>query len=404
NVDANDAGTESEADAAIAQMLALPGQGPGEEPTPEPIPGVTEIEAVGSVSFNDAKEGVLLTATDNITDGNGAIIDRDYQWQKFVNGAWEDVLGATNSTYDVAADQSEVGDEIRVVVTTTDDSFNTTTFVSASDVIENVNDAPVLTFNAATDVTTIAENNAATVVADLSATDADVNAITFQALTGQDAAYFELNGSNDLVLKAGVDYEQLAANNKTLDVTVTINDGQGGTDSESFSVAITNFAADDNDFDNLGAAGSQIINGDGAANTQYGGSGNDTLNGGGGNDTLYGGSGNDTLNGGADSDNLYGGQGNDTFVFTGKSSDTIRDFNVANDTIDISAIDANEFFFAFGDQAFTFGGEDATPDAAEVSFQYVGGNTIVTANVNDGTDLTITIIGQHALTAADFVL
>jgi hypothetical protein len=236
NVDANDAGTESEADAAIAQMLALPGQGPGEEPTPEPIPGVTEIEAVGSVSFNDAKEGALLTVVDNITDGNGSIIDRDYQWQKFEGGVWVDVVGETNSTYQVSNTQSEVGDEIRVVVTTTDDSFNTTTFVSADDVIQNVNDVPVLS-SAAQAATTSAENNVARIlVADLTVSDFDgaLDTITYE-LTGDNASAFEIfNG--DLYLKAGANFET----DSTLNVTVNVDDGTVNSNSLNFSYTLTN--------------------------------------------------------------------------------------------------------------------------------------------------------------------
>jgi Ca2+-binding RTX toxin-like protein len=57
------------------------------------------------------------------------------------------------------------------------------------------------------------------------------------------------------------------------------------------------------------------------------------------NDTLTGANGNDTLIGGAGADSLTGGLGLDTFVFNSPSEgvDTITDFIVADDTIQVSA-------------------------------------------------------------------
>jgi Ca2+-binding RTX toxin-like protein len=90
----------------------------------------------------------------------------------------------------------------------------------------------------------------------------------------------------------------------------------------------------------------------------YGGDGNDNLQGGSQNDFLFGeggadillagqgddylggGAGNDLLNGALGSDTLTGGAGNDTFAFsTALSSDavdTIKDFSVTNDKIQLS--------------------------------------------------------------------
>ena len=67
------------------------------------------------------------------------------------------------------------------------------------------------------------------------------------------------------------------------------------------------------------------------------GMGDDAVTGGSGRDFLVGGADNDTLNGGAGQDSLLGGGGADTFVFSTceVGPDTIVDFSVADDTIQL---------------------------------------------------------------------
>ncbi|PKG78884.1 hypothetical protein CXF80_11500 [Shewanella sp. Actino-trap-3] len=75
-----------------------------------------------------------------------------------------------------------------------------------------------------------------------------------------------------------------------------------------------------------------------------GGTGNDILFGQGGNDVLNGGEGNDLLIGGLGDDTLIGGLGNDTFVWSkgDTGTDTIKDFEVNNDSLHISDLLQNE--------------------------------------------------------------
>jgi len=71
--------------------------------------------------------------------------------------------------------------------------------------------------------------------------------------------------------------------------------------------------------------------------------GNDVLEGGSGNDTLRGGGDNDTLDGGSGNDLLVGDDGADTFVLSlGMGQDTIGDFDVAVDSLDLSALSPAE--------------------------------------------------------------
>lgn len=108
----------------------------------------------------------------------------------------------------------------------------------------------------------------------------------------------------------------------------------------------------------IGGAGNDTLNGGADADTLFGRNGfdtlnggagddelngnadNDTLSGGFGDDVLNGGAGDDTLTGGADVDTLTGGTGVDTFDFNsdGEGVDTITDFTVGTDLIDLVGI------------------------------------------------------------------
>jgi len=78
--------------------------------------------------------------------------------------------------------------------------------------------------------------------------------------------------------------------------------------------------------------------------TNYGdtltGTGSDTIYGLAGNDTINAGTGNDILIGGTGNDTLIGGAGSDIFVFDarGFGSDTITDFEIGADKLDLSAL------------------------------------------------------------------
>lgn len=96
-----------------------------------------------------------------------------------------------------------------------------------------------------------------------------------------------------------------------------------------------------------GGTGNDLISGGGGNDTLLGRAGNDRLNGGGGDDILrggggrdllVGGNGNDQLSGGSGNDVLIGGAGSDRFLFVnaGDGVDTIVDFTVGEDLIQIS--------------------------------------------------------------------
>ena len=91
----------------------------------------------------------------------------------------------------------------------------------------------------------------------------------------------------------------------------------------------------------LGPATARHLIGSAADDNLEGWDGDDTLEGGSGDDTLYGDGGDDMLVGGSGDDILTGGPGGDTFVFAaGHGTDTITDFTLDEDVMDLSELPA----------------------------------------------------------------
>ncbi|TAN70279.1 MAG: hypothetical protein EPN17_05840 [Methylobacter sp.] len=148
----------------------------------------------------------------------------------------------------------------------------------------------------------------------------------------------------------------------------------------------------------------------------------DQLSGGNGNDTLLGGPGNDTITGGAGQDWLSGGSGADQFKFnsetdtgiTAKSRDIIDDFFIAsseymsgeNDTIDLSAIDANKatavddaFSLSVGD---TFSGSFTSP--GQLYFDTNKHSLYGNNDADPAPDFFILLISANSLPVSSLVL
>ena len=147
-------------------------------------------------------------------------------------------------------------------------------------------------------------------------------------------------------------------------------------------------------FERLILEGSGAINGtgNGDANHITGNGGANVLDGGAGNDILNGGLGNDTLIGGLGADTMTGGGGNDVFlirqesVFTSSNplgrtieTDSISDYVIGQDEIDLSDIDAIAGTAGVND-AFSFGAFDGT--AGRISLSFSGGITTVLLDVD----------------------
>lgn len=124
-----------------------------------------------------------------------------------------------------------------------------------------------------------------------------------------------------------------------------------------------------------GRGGNDKMKGGAGNDSMNGGNGRDRLDGGGGNDALVGGAGNDFVSGGKGADDLTGSLGADTFYFRkGFGSDTITDFDAAEDIIKIGK-GAGRYGQLDIDQA----GDDVTIAFANVTI------TVLNADVADFT-------------------
>jgi len=117
------------------------------------------------------------------------------------------------------------------------------------------------------------------------------------------------------------------------DIYIMDNDGDVVTETSNLTTEIDTVKSSKTytlgaNLENLTLTSSAAIDGTGNAldNVLTGNKGANVLNGGGGDDTLEGGIGNDTLTGGA---------GHDTFLLKNTSKDTITDFSVSDDTIQL---------------------------------------------------------------------
>ncbi|MEK0429655.1 MAG: hypothetical protein RL001_2182 [Pseudomonadota bacterium] len=164
-----------------------------------------------------------------------------------------------------------------------------------------------------------------------------------------------------------------------------------------------------------GDGGPDVLVGQSSDDTLAGGGGDDLQLGGGGADSIDGGAGGDNIHGGTGADLLKGGTGNDVFVYeaitdsTQWDTDVVLDFEIDQDMIDLSLIDAD--ITKPGDQMFVWVGVVSArpqPDAAEGKVVYwtQNGLTFVQADTaGDGLPpLELMLTGTLTVSAADFVL
>ncbi len=221
----------------------------------------------------------------------------------------------------------------------------------------------------------------------------------------------EASGQGTDTVYSTVDYT-LGQNVENLTLTGAAHTGTGNT--------LNNVITGNNLGDRLfGVDGNDTLSGGVGNDTLDGGNGDDKLDGGAGDDRLYGGAGNDTLEGGTGTDFLSGGAGADIFVFRSVNAslpnsivngarldvrDTIADFEVGQDKIDFSVIDADTT--RVNDQAFHFIGEGGFTKQQVGELRYVRSTGVLSGDINgDGeADFEVCLVNKAALTAGDFIL
>ncbi|CNK53954.1 Metalloprotease [Yersinia aldovae ATCC 35236] len=138
-----------------------------------------------------------------------------------------------------------------------------------------------------------------------------------------------------------------------------------------------------------------------------GGSGNDELLGNESVNVLASGGGDDKLSGGGGADQLWGGKGHDTFIYRRAedslttSSDTIHDFEVGKDKIDLSALSLQENKIRLADKLSFSGYTEIVQqydDISNITYLMIDFNPQVSK-----CDMMIKLTGKHQLSLNNFI-
>ena len=199
---------------------------------------VTNIDEQGSLalSITNPRVGSVLAAT--ITDPDSHPATVGWQWQRADDPsdlAWTNISGATSATYTViAADRGKV---LRAVVSYLGvGGVDQEVQSAATSAVRAANQLP--TFPSETTARSVPENTVAGVAIGLpiGATDADDDPLTY-SLSGDDATSFTLSTvSGQISTSAALDFETKNA----YQLTVSVTDGQGGSDSIAVTIQVTN--------------------------------------------------------------------------------------------------------------------------------------------------------------------
>ncbi|WP_313241497.1 putative Ig domain-containing protein [Stutzerimonas kunmingensis] len=179
--------------------------------------------ATGELSVTGtAEEGGTLTANLTASDVDGGITTA-YQWQVQVDGEWTDIVGATEAEFAIADDQSQVGQTVRVVATTTDALGGTTVFTGQAQTIANVDDEATGTLT----VTGTAEEGG-TLTANLAPFDEDggVAGVSFQWQVQVDGEWTNIDGATSNIFAIADDQSLVG---QSVRVVATSTDALGGT-------------------------------------------------------------------------------------------------------------------------------------------------------------------------------
>lgn len=239
------------------------------------------------------------------------------------------------------------------------------------------------------------------------------NPATFVENPGEGTDIVQVSSGFSFTLPANI--ERLIVGNYAGSTTgpATLTGNTSSNIIQGYSNAERLFGLDGNDRLD-GNGGDDVLNGGSGNDVLEGGNGADTLNGASGSDTIRGEDGNDILIGSTGADDLYGGAGSDRFAFNTpndsplSSGDTIHDFDVSVDLIDLSGIDTRPDIE--GDQGFVYSGVPGEPwgvyllpvaDNGDGTYEYI----LYADWTGNGTeDIEIYVHSIGALTVSDLIL
>lgn len=177
----------------------------------------------------DASE-VLSNYTFSLTDDAGG--------RFAIDGSAGEITVANGSLLDYEANTSH--DVTVQVADAAGNSYSQVMTIQVDDVIENASPTITSNGNGPTASINVAENT--TAVTTVTATDADLDTLTYSISGGVDAGLFSIGSSSGvLTFDAAPDFESPADANSdnVYEVTVLVSDGNGGTDTQAISVTVT---------------------------------------------------------------------------------------------------------------------------------------------------------------------
>jgi len=217
--------TQADVGAAISVSASYTdAQGTAESVTSAATAAVANVDDAATGTLNvigTAEQGGTLTANLTASDVDGGITTA-YQWQEQVNGEWIAIDGATEAAFTIADDQSQVGQIVRVVATTTDALNGTTVFTGEAQTIANVDDEATGTLN----VTGTAEEGG-TLTANLAASDVDGGITTaYQWQEQVNGEWTDIDGATSNTFAIADDQSLVG---QSVRVVATSTDALGGT-------------------------------------------------------------------------------------------------------------------------------------------------------------------------------
>ena len=205
---------------------------------------VTDVEEEGEVTLSTYQPPARVEITATLSDPDGGVTSITWKWAKtsnpldLVNNSWQDITGATSSSYTPA--EGDVNSYLRATASYTDrrGANKSAQAATTQAVGAGANRSP--DFGATTDTRSFPENAAAnTNIGDVvTADDPDTGNTPAYSLDTTGATSFDIDSaSGQIKTKSGVTYDHETT--PSYSVTVTADDNNGGTDTIDVTINVT---------------------------------------------------------------------------------------------------------------------------------------------------------------------